>query len=137
MPLWLIQNWKLLAFLALIGGVSAYGYVEHQRGNAARSELTLTARDRDAWKANFDVAASVADNNAKALQDYKSKAEESSIRADQQEAFRKVSEKKYETLLAKTRAEHEAESKNPSSGFMRALLDGLCRDQTTATCPNY
>lgn len=137
MPLWLIQNWKLIAFAALIGGLSTYGFVEHQRGNSARSERALAEHDRDAWKANYDVAAGAADNNAKALADYKERAEESSILADQAQAEAKLAAKKYETLLAKTRAEHEAESKNPSSGFMRALLDGLCRDQTTAACPNY
>jgi hypothetical protein len=130
-----VPNLYLIGGTALvIAALSGALYIEHQRGNTARAERSLAERDRDGWKQNAEAAQKAAANNLKALDEYKAKAEESAVLAELAKAEAAAAEKRAAAALAKLKEQHVPTDSSP---FMRAFLDGLCRDQTTAACPNY
>lgn len=130
-----------LPSLSVIGGVglviaalSGAIYVERLRLNAADARATVAERDANQWKNNFNEAARVAAVNVAAMAELKKRLAESAASADAAAAAAEANAGRYSALLNKVKEQH---APGDSSAFMRAYLDGLCVESTTAACNNY
>lgn len=126
-----MRLWLLLGVGLVIAGLSAAVYVQQQRVLAARAATVVAERDRDTWRSNAATAADAAAASEKAVADLKKQLAESAQRADDLERSRVAAERAYGATLAKVKEQH---APGESSGYMRALLDELCRQDTTTAC---
>lgn len=126
MRLWL----ALGAFLAF-SGLGVWGYTEHQGKLLERGKTALAERDRDTWKGNAETAAGAARASEQAVADLKKQLADSGARADALEADNETKAAANREMLRKLKEQH---APSDSSPYMRALLDELCRESTSAAC---